>query len=1190
MKKTISILVITLISIGFFAQTNTSVPVNVKSGTIFYPNNIEQYISSKDEEPLIENNYYKFVQFNQIPSQSTKEKMINAGMKFLEYIPMNTYLVSFPKGFNKAQLKTFGAISVMSITDKDRITQLASSTPYPSWAMEENKILLFLSFYDDLNFESCIEQINTANINIKTKNSFSHNVLISIDKSDIYSLLKYECIRLIDLTPEPGKPEHELSRNMHRSTMVNNKYAGGRKYDGSGVVVVDNDDGLVGPHIDFTGRMTQPGVTGNTGTHGDMTAGIIAGCGNLDPTMAGMATGCDIIIQNYRSTLPNTVTFHTRDSAVIFSSSYSNGCNAGYTSLARQVDREIRQNPHMIQVFSAGNSNNNNCGYGAGNQWGNITGGHKQAKNVIATANLESNMTLANSSSRGPADDGRIKPDIAAHGNGNYSTAPNNAYLRGSGTSAAAPSISGVMAQMYHAFKVNTGNRAESGLMKAIILNTAEDFGNVGPDFKFGWGRVHALRAIKTIETSRYLNSTVSTSGINSHQITVPANVKEVKVMVYWHDYEASTSASKSLVNNLDIKMELGASTFLPWILDPTPNATNLNTPATKGVDTLNNVEQVSIVNPTAGTYTLKVTGTSVPQGPQKYFVTYDFIYDDLTLVNPNGGEGYVPGITERIFWDAYGNSGNFTLKYSIDSGSTWNNIGTAGATSRFYDWTVPGVLSSKAMVKIERGTVSDESDHTFSIIRKPTNLTVTKVCPTYMEVSWTAVSGADQYQIYLLGNKFMDSVGRTTGTSFQIPITNPTDDQWFSVSAIKNNTQGNVGRRANAVYYAGGLLNCVLPTDAGVTAFLSPNNLNCSSGSTTIKVVVKNLGNSPISNVPVKYQINGGTIQSGTVTATINSLFVNNYSFATPYNFTTPGTYTVKAWTELTGDLYALNDTFELQYNYAPVSSIPFTENFNSFTNCSTDSDCEDIVCGLRNGFNNIENRVKDDIDWRTNSGTTPSNGTGPSGDHTSGFAKYLYIEASGSCYNKTAVLMSPCIDLGTTIATPFATFWYHMYGGTTLDSLTVDVYDGTNWHNGAFRIKGNQGNSWKKGLIDLTPYSGNIIKLRFNGTTGNNWNTDIALDDINISDHTSITENELANAIAVYPNPNNGEFNVSIENAKLEKVNMVIFDMYGRQVYQEQLSKKNNFIQLNSLASGVYTVRVSAGNQSTVKRIVVN
>ena len=61
---------------------------------------------------------------------------------------------------------------------------------------------------------------------------------------------------------------------------------------------------------------------------------------------------------------------------------------------------------------------------GGSDQWGNITGGHKQGKNVLATANVFENAELANSSSRGPAHDGRIKPDITANGQNQNSTDP----------------------------------------------------------------------------------------------------------------------------------------------------------------------------------------------------------------------------------------------------------------------------------------------------------------------------------------------------------------------------------------------------------------------------------------------------------------------------------------------------------------------------------------------------------------------------------------------------------------------------------------------------------------------------------------------------------------------------------------------------------------------------------------------
>ena len=85
------------------------------------------------------------------------------------------------------------------------------------------------------------------------------------------------------------------------------------------------------------------------------------------------------------------------------------------------MDKDVRDNPALMHVFSAGNSNGSNCGYGAGSQWGNVTGGHKQGKNVVATANITYLDAIAPSSSRGPAADGRIKPDLAAVGTNVYS-------------------------------------------------------------------------------------------------------------------------------------------------------------------------------------------------------------------------------------------------------------------------------------------------------------------------------------------------------------------------------------------------------------------------------------------------------------------------------------------------------------------------------------------------------------------------------------------------------------------------------------------------------------------------------------------------------------------------------------------------------------------------------------------------
>ena len=62
-------------------------------------------------------------------------------------------------------------------------------------------------------------------------------------------------------------------------------------------------------------------------------------------------------------------------------------------------------------------------------------------------------------------------------------------------------------------------------------------------------------RAMTLLEQNRYLSSTISQNGNNSHTVTVGANVEELKFMIYWTDYEASTIAAQALVNNIDLKV-----------------------------------------------------------------------------------------------------------------------------------------------------------------------------------------------------------------------------------------------------------------------------------------------------------------------------------------------------------------------------------------------------------------------------------------------------------------------------------------------------------------------------------------------------------------------------------------------------------------------------------------------------------
>ena len=143
--------------------------------------------------------------------------------------------------------------------------------------------------------------------------------------------------------------------------------------------------------------------------------------------------------------------------------------------------------------------------------------------------------------------------------------------------------------------------------------------------------------------------------------------------MLYWADTAAAPNAATQLINDFDLTVVApGNVTHQPLILNATP--ANVNTNAVEGADHINNIEQVVINNPVAGNYDLNVNAFALPYGAQEYVVTYQVDMNGVTVEYPFGEEKMVPGETEVIRWNAYGDEANtFTLEYF--DGSSWNLI-----------------------------------------------------------------------------------------------------------------------------------------------------------------------------------------------------------------------------------------------------------------------------------------------------------------------------------------------------------------------------------------------------------------------------------------------------------------------------------------------------------------------------------
>lgn len=90
------------------------------------------------------------------------------------------------------------------------------------------------------------------------------------------------------------------------------------------------------------------------------------------------------------------------------------------------------------------------------------------------------------------------------------STTPGNAYGLNTGTSMAAPAVTGGLALLYQRYKqLHNGINPPGALMKAILCNTANDLGNHGPDFSYGFGAMNLLRAVRALDRQQYLFDSV---------------------------------------------------------------------------------------------------------------------------------------------------------------------------------------------------------------------------------------------------------------------------------------------------------------------------------------------------------------------------------------------------------------------------------------------------------------------------------------------------------------------------------------------------------------------------------------------------------------------------------------------------------------------------------------------------------
>lgn len=896
--------------------------------------------------------YYVLLQFEKLPDSAQKKELADMGIRLFDYVPDKAYLAEVQDSLPAAGLGRYAVNGVFRMPRAYKISNRLQQ--HVDEDIRDPDKVIAVSYFGSLSEEEVRQGIEaTGAMIVPEKIQPPHMLFVRVGNAAV--LQKLAALPYVSyVAAQPIKPRalNYNNRGAHGASALG--ASSGRDLQGDGVTVGVGDDSSPFTHVDFTGRLIER-FAAPVAFHGTHTSGSVGGGGILNQRNQGMAPHSTIVSQYFSDILTNAPIYYNDFKMQLTNNSYTDyngGCqyNGEYDGLSYYTDAQLYTNPYLMHVFASGNDGAFTCSPYTTAQYATVKSGFQSAKNAISVGNIDNTNTgyppLNGGSSCGPVNDGRLKPELVAGGSAVISTTPDNGYAQDWGTSMASPTVTGVMALMVQRYRQLKGVNPYGMVLKALACNTANDMGNPGPDYLFGFGAINGRAAVECMEKNQFY---IGGAGISNGQtfsggITVPTGMQQVRIMLYWPDYPAAPFASAALVNNLDLTVTDASGTLHhPMILNPAP--ANVGDAAVEGVDNINNIEQVVVNVPAGGTFTINVKGTSVPAGPQPYVLTWQFIKPSVIVEYPFGNETLLPNNLEIIRWNAYGGEPNtFKVEFSPDNGSTWTLLqDNIPSTERAFSW-FPPVATTQGLIRVTRNNTaySDTSDYTFTLLDAP-GVTTSNPCKGYVQLSWPAVASATSYDIMVLKGSTMQKVDNTTGLSYLLAGLNPDSTYWLAVRSVAGSVPGRRSIAAKIQPSGGACTLSAMDNDYTVDSIigLRSGRLNTSSqlgSSVPIQIHLTNLGSvvtaSPIS---LSYSINGGTPVTETSNAILAVHSGMNYTFTTTADLSAAGTYTVQIWVKYPTDPQVVNDTLTTvvkQLTNTAITLAPsYTENFDAAT-----------------------------------------------------------------------------------------------------------------------------------------------------------------------------------------------------------------------------------------------------------------
>ncbi|MEY4930797.1 MAG: hypothetical protein RI909_1521 [Bacteroidota bacterium] len=525
--------------------------------------------------------------------------------------------------------------------------------------------------------------------------------------------------------------------------------------------------------IDLLNRSFSTSVTpSTTSQHATAMATLIAGGGNSSVLSQGVAPQARFTSSDFTTILPDNTSIFTTNSMYVQNHSYGVGIENYYGNEAFAYDQQVTTNPVLLHVFSAGNSGKSKPASGTyvNMEFATLSGNFKQAKNTLVVNAVDTTLTVNALNSRGPAFDGRLKPELTAYGQ--------------DGTSDAAAIVSGISVLIQEKHQQDYQRPADASLIKAILIASSDDIGPTGIDFVTGYGSVNAYKALTLMSLNQIFTTTIVSNEDVVIPITIPASASEVKVAIVWTDPPAAPNSNTVLMNDLDSWLDDGTVITRPWVLNPFPKIDSLQAPAKRKEDHLNNVEYITINKPKPGTYQLHIKAGPLTTATQNVSVAYwlnqensfswDFpLVDDMI-------EG---GVKNLLVWEAMPDqTGDLYLSLNNND---WQLIQSDIDLNHSFYWSSPDIFS-KAKLKMKIGATEFSTEE--FIISPALKIKDAFVCADSVGLTWNSIKNATGYELYTMGDQYLKKIATTQDT---LLVFMKSANQFFSVSPLINDVSG---------------------------------------------------------------------------------------------------------------------------------------------------------------------------------------------------------------------------------------------------------------------------------------------------------------------------------------------------------------------------------------------------------------